>query len=185
MKKLISLLFLNFILFLSSCFCPNDGGSMTYITIHKAEGLLYSFDENGIFPYLDVINRDELGISILPDSTTEKVEFAQNITFGNQLYACEDINKIEYVNSIDSINVFTMYKFDDNFPALSKINDILKPINIYGEILNIEDISALNFVDQHLKFIQSPNYDTLQFKITGRIIGGNSFQILTNMIILD
>jgi hypothetical protein len=78
-----------------------------------------------------------------------------------------------------------LYSFDDNCPAFSKTNGILKPINIYGEILNIEDISALNFVDQHLKFIQSPNYDTLQFKITSRIIGGNSFQILTNMIILD
>jgi hypothetical protein len=185
MKKLTSFLLIQFLLFVSSCICPNGGGSTTYITIHHARGLLYSFDENGIFPYLDEINRNELGISVLPDSTTERVEFAQNISIGDQLYACEDPNEIEYVNSIDSLNIFTKYKFDDNHPALSKVNDILRPININGEILLIGDIGTLNFTDQHLKFIQSPIYDTLQFEITGRIVGAGSFKVLTNLLVLN
>lgn len=184
MKKLTSFLLIHFLLFAASCICPNGGGSMTYITIHNARGLLYSFDENGIFPYFDEINRNEIGISVLPDSMTERVEFAQKISIGNQLYACKDPNEIEYVNSIDSLNIYTKYKFDDNHPALSKVNDILRPININGEILNIDSISALSFTDQHLKFIQSPIYDTLQFEITGRIVGGKSFKVLTNMLIL-
>lgn len=185
MKKLTSFLLLQFLLFVSSCICPNGGGSMTYITIHSARGLLYSFDENGIFPYLDYINRNEIGISVLPDSTTERVEFAQYISRGNQLYACENQNETEYVNSIDSLNIYTKYKFDDNHPALSKVNDILRPINTNGEILNIDDISTLSFTDQHLKFIQSPIYDTLQFEITGRIVGAKSFKVLTNTLILN
>lgn len=185
MKRLTALFFIQLFLFVSSCICPNGGGSMTYITIQNTRGLLYSFDENGVFPYLDEINRNELGISILPDSTTERVEFAQNISIGNLLFACEDPNEIEYVNSIDSLNIFTIYNFDDSHPALSKVNDILRPINTLGEILNIDDISTLSFIDQHLKFIHSPIHDTLQFEITGRIIGGERFKILTNKLILN
>jgi len=54
-----------------------------------------------------------------------------------------------------------------------------------GEMLNIDDIGTLSFVDQHLKFIHSPIYDTLQFEITGRITGGECFKILTNRLILN
>jgi len=185
MRKLISFLLIQLLLLISSCICPNKGGSITYITIKNARGMLYSFDENGIFPYLDEINRNELGISVLPDSTVERVEFSQNISIGNQLYACQDLNDFEYVNSIDSLTIFTVYNFDDSHPAFSKVNDILRPINTMGEMLNIDDIGTLSFVDQHLKFIHSPIYDTLQFEITGRITGGECFKILTNRLILN
>lgn len=183
MRKLISILIIQILLFVTSCLCPNKG-SITYITIHDARSILYSFDENGIFPYLDELDRNELGLSILPDSITERVEFTQNLSTGNELYACEDPNEIVYINSIDSLNIYTIFSYDNEHPALSSVNDILRPININGEILNIEDINSLSFTDQHLKFIESPDYDTLQFEITGRISDGNNFRILTNKLIL-
>ncbi len=184
MKKIISFLLVHFFLFISSCFCP-DEGSITYITIQTARGLLYSFDENGIFPYLDHINRHELGLSIMEDSTSENIEYVQSNMMINQLQACQDPHEIKYINGIDSINIFTIYNFDSDHLASSKVNDILRPINTMGELLDIENITTLNFTMQHLKFIKSPTFDTLQFEITGRIIGSSNFSILTNKIILQ
>ena len=185
MKKIAVFLLAQLFLLGSSCIDPYGGSSCTYITIQSARGILYSFDENGIFPYFDEINRDELGISVLPDSTTQKIEYyTQNRSIGNRLYA-EAPHRIEFLNSIDSVNIYTLYPFDDNHPALSKINDLLRPLNIYGNVLDIEDISILNAIEMDFKFIQSPTFDTLQFEITGRIVGGDRFTIQTNRLILE
>ena len=185
MKKSIALIGIYLAFLITSCICPNKGGSLTEITIHSAKGILFSFDKNGIFPYFDSINRNELGIGIVADSISEQVLFTENFISGNQLYACENINKIEYLNSIDSIDIFTIYKFDDNHDEQSKVNDILKPIDQMGEIVDIENINDLIFVDQFLKFTHPPKYDTLQFEITGRILGGGTFRILTNMLVIE
>jgi hypothetical protein len=185
MKKLSAFLLIHLLLFASSCLCPSGGGSTTYITIHSVGGSIYSFDENGMSLYNVEIDRERLGIYIYPDSTDQRVEFAQSVVVGNQIYACEDNHYIEYTNSIESINFFTVFDFDNNHPASTNINNILQPGYNYGAILDVFDVNSMNFTDLHFKFVQPPTYDTLQFEITGRLVGGKDFKILTDMIILE
>ena len=77
MKKIVVLISFYVITILQSCIffnpCGSDEFTTYFITIEKISGLFHSFDENGIFPYLDEFNRNELGISIGADSITERV----------------------------------------------------------------------------------------------------------------
>jgi hypothetical protein len=171
--------------FVQSCICPNNGFSTTFVTVETARGLFYSFDENGIFPYLDSFDRTELGISILSDSTSERIEISQLIpTIITSAYACQDPHRTEYVNLIDSVNIFTKYRFDSQHDAGSNINDILKPLDIFGETTDGTTIEDLSFFNQHLKFSATPEADSMQFIITGRIGGKGNFSTQTSLVIL-
>ncbi len=185
MKKVIVLFLLYFTTYLSGCFtCSNKDGSTTYITIHSAKGLFYSFDKNGIFPYLEKFNRDELGITISSDSTSERIEFSLLPSFINSAYACSDPYEVYFENRIDSVSIFTIYDFDENHLAGSKINELLNPLDNMGETKTGVDIAGLEFITQHFKFFKSPKYDTLQFLIVGRISGEKLFQTETEIVIL-
>jgi hypothetical protein len=180
MKKLFSLLiFFLFGILLSGC----PGGSVTYYTIESVNVLLFSFDKYGNYPHLDEFNKYEIGIGIFADSLTEKVEIAQAAGFGNKAYAMENPNEIVYTNTIDSLNVFTLYNFDAEHPANSSVNDILQSLDYMGEThqVNINDLSD---IDIFLKFSGIPQNDTLRFRITGRITGKGSFSEKTQFVIL-
>lgn len=183
MKKLSLILVIYALTFISSCINP---GNMTTVqqTIHSARGMAYSFSVNGVFPYLEEINKDKLGISITPDSVSDKILMAKQNFSSNQLYARQPKTHFESMNYIDSINIFTIYNFNEEFPASSNVNAISDPLNIMGDTHPVEDISKLKFFDQHFKFNQSATSDTLQFKITGRITGGEDFEIITNKLIV-
>lgn len=183
MKRPIIILSIYLSVFLASCMCQYEKGKYTYIKIHSARSSLFSFSETGIFPFYDKFNRNKLGIFIVPDSTSTRVEYAKNISYGNNLYACEPIDEIIYENSFDSVNVYTVYPFDNEHPAGSKVNNILQHLGNMGETASF-DLEATNMTEITLKFTKLPLFDTLRFEITGRIVGGERFRIETEKVTL-
>jgi len=180
MKKLIRIAIIFSIAFILSG-CPPEI-STTYITIKTARVLLFSFDKNGNYPYLEEFNKNELGIGVVTDSVSEYVDFAQTVSFGNNVFASNP-NTITYTNAIDSLNIFTLYNFDTNHPAGSNINDILLHLDPMGKTDLIE-ISELSTTTLFLKFGIIPDNDSLQFKITGRITDIGKFIAKTELVVL-
>ena len=124
-----------------------------------------------------------MGIGIYPDSISERVVFAQSFSIVNQVYASNP-NTITYTNGIDSLNIFTLYNLDTDHPAGSNINDVLLHLNPMGETSEI-DISKVYTTMLDLKFSSIPYYDSLQFRITGRISDEGNFEAITNLVVLD
>ena len=180
MKKLTSFIILFFLGCIFSS-CPREA-STTYKTIKTVHVLLFSFDKNGMFPYLDDFNKNELGIGIYPDSVSERVEVAQSFPLGNEVYAMADPHQIIYTNAIESLNVITLCDFDTNHPAGSNMNDILLILNGMGKTtkININDLSSQEL---YLKFASTPQNDSLQFQITGKITDEGDFTAKTELII--
>ncbi|MDW5290573.1 hypothetical protein [Formosa sp. PL04] len=181
MKKLSIVLFIYFFGTLISC-C-NDDNTITYNTIEFANVSLFSFDDNGIFPYFEAYNPNELGIGVYADSISTRTEMASHFSTMDKAYAFENPNKEIYTNTIDSLNVITIYNFDINHPAGSSVNDILLYLNDFGETseYNINQASA---VSHFYKFAVVPENDSLQFKISGRIINKSHFIKNTELVIL-
>ena len=179
-KKTTIVLIISIMSVLSGCL---TGVTVTYKTIKTAKVLLFSFDKNGIFPYLEQFNKNELGISVTPDSIFDSHEIAQSFSFGSSAYAMQDPTQIIYTNAIDSIHVYTLYDFDPEHPAGSNVNDILLFINSMGDTqkLNIHELKS----EYHFfKFSAIPQNDSLQFEISGRITNENSFNIKTKLVII-
>ncbi len=184
MKKFTVLILIHLIAILQSC-CGNVEFTTYFITIERVRGLFYSFDENGIFPYLDEFNRNELGVTITADSTTERIEISHLIRpFINSAFACQDPTETIFENEIVSINVFSKYPFDDEFMGGDKVNDILEPLDILGQTTSGIDINRLSFISQQLKFSRIPKYDSMQFIITGIIQQKGTFSFETELVIL-
>lgn len=188
MKKIIVILLIHLTGLIQSCIffnpCGNDDFTTYYITIERARGLFYSFDENGIFPYLDDYNRNELGITVTADSTTERIEISQLIKpFINSAFACQDPTETIFTNYIDSLNIFTKYAFDDQYKKGDNINNIMDHLDILGQTTAI-DINTLTFSTEHLKFSRTPKYDSMQFIITGRIQSKGRFTYETDLVVL-
>jgi len=162
--------------------CPG-GISVTYKTIKSVNVLLYSFNEFGMYPYLEEFNKNELGIGVIFDSIIESNEIAQSYSLIRGAYAMEDPTQIIYTNAIDSLNVFTIYDFNEEHPAGSNVNDILLLLDGMGDtkIVNINQISS---IDHHFKFSEVPQNDSLQFEISGRITNEKNFTLKTKLIIL-
>lgn len=182
MRKLFSVIFL----LLIGCFfssCPGNR-STTWVTIETARVLLFSFDVNGIYPYLGKFDRNELGIGVFPDSTSERVELAQSRAFGNKLYAMENPNSRVETNSIDSLNFITLYDFDANHPALSNVNDVLKFLDYMGKTGTV-NVNGLSAFEHFFKFSAVPQNDSLQFEVTGRITDVGKFKALTDLVIMN
>lgn len=162
--------------------CPG-GISVKYKTIKSVNVLLYSFNEFGIYPYLEVFNKNELGIGVYPDSIYESNEIAQSYSLMGSAYAMADPTQIIYTNAIDSINVITIYDFNEEHPAGSNVNDILLFLDGMGDtkIININELSS----DTHyFKFSAIPQNDSLQFEISGRITNEKNFNLTTKLIII-
>ncbi len=182
MKKITFVILIYFSgIIISCCF---DNGTITYNTVESARALLFSFDENGIFPHLDHFNRDELGIGIYADSLSTRTEMASNFSTIGKVYACSNPDIVMYTNTIDSLNVFTIYDFDNEHPAGSNINDILFYLDGFGETseININEVSS---IANHFKFSVVPQNDSLQFEISGRITERGNFIKTTELIILE
>lgn len=181
MKKITFALLIYFSGTIVSC-CSGEG-TITYETVESARVLLFSFDENGIFPYLDEFNPSELGISVSADSLTTRVEVASSFSTMDKAYACDDPNEIYYTNTIDSINIYTVYDYDLNHPAGSNINDILLYLDGMGETSAI-DVNQVSSISNYFKFSAAPQHDSLQFKISGRITEKENFVKTTALIVL-
>jgi hypothetical protein len=181
MKKLISL---TIILLIGLIFTGCPQGSVTRKTIKTVRVMLFSFDKNGIYPYLEKFNKNELGISVYADSLSETVEYAQSFSFGNKAFAMEDPNEIYYTNTIDLLNFITLYDFDADHPAGSNINDILLFLDGMGKTREVE-IGSLSDVSHFFKFSAIPQNDSMQFEISGRITGEHKFSEKTELVILN
>ena len=183
MKKFTCVVLMFFFGSIVSCFCP-DMESTTYKTIKSVYGTVYSFQPNGIFPYYDEFNRQELGIGIRPDSIAERVERVAAFSGINNAYACSDPTEIVYVNAIESLNITTVYDFDAAHPAGSNVNDILLYLNGMGNTADLE-VNKLSSISHFLKFAAIPQQDSLQFRIQGEISGEGSFNVTTQLIVLE
>lgn len=182
MKKILIIFFV----FCLGCIlssCPGDI-STTYKTIKSVNVLLFSFNEYGIYPHLESFNKNELGIGVFPDSMSESYEIAQSFSLISSAYAMENPNQIIYTNAIDSINVFTIYDFDEEHPAGSNVNDILLFLDSMGDTktLNINELSSIS---HYFKFSAIPQNDSLQFEISGRITNEEDFNLKTELVVLD
>jgi hypothetical protein len=168
MKKSIFIL----IMFSLGCIlssCPGDI-SVTYETIKSVN--------------VSLILANELRISIVPDSIYESKEIAQSYSLISGAYAMENPNQIIYTNAIDSINIFTIYDFNEEYPAGSNVNDILRSFDVRGDIIdkNINDLSS----EYHIfKFTTKPQFDSLRFEVFGRITNEQNFNLTTNLIVLE
>lgn len=182
MKKIVSVIFLFSLSFIFSA-CPKET-STTYITIKTARVMLYSFDKNGIYPYLDEFNREKLGIGVFGDSIAERVVFAQSFSLGNQAYAFSNPNQRVYTNTIESLNIITLYNFDAKHPAGSNVNDILLSQNPLGGYSAL-GINKLSSTMHFLRFSAVPQNDSLQFKITGLLTNEGGFTAKTELVILE
>ena len=167
------------------CILSSCPGNITvkYKTIKSVNVLLFSFNEFGIYPYLDEFNKNELGIGVYSDSIVESNEIAQSYSFIRGAYAMKDPTEIIYTNAIDSLNVFTIYDFNEEHPAGSNVNDILLLLDGMGntKIININQLSS---TDHHFKFSAIPENDSLRFEVSGRITNEKNFNLKTQLIIL-
>jgi hypothetical protein len=182
MKKILILFFVSGLACVLTS-CPGDF-STTYKTIKSANVLLFSFNEHGIFPHLENFNKNELGIGVYPDSIFERYEVAQSHAIINSAYAMENPHEIVYTNAIDSINVITIYDFDEEHPGGSNVNDILLFLNGMGETKEL-NINKLSTEYHHFKFSKVPKNDSLQFEISGRIIDEGNFKLKTKLEIVN
>ncbi len=183
MKKLSFVLFLYF--FGSILTCCTTEKVITYETIETAKVSLFSFGENGLFPYYDEYNPNELGIGIYGDSTSIRKEIAQHISNMDRVYAMSDIDEHYYTNTIDSLNVYTVYDLDSDHPAGSNVNDILLYLDgMYGETSEI-NINEASSQMHNFKFSTIPQNDSIQFEISGRITNKGNFSKKTELIIFD
>ena len=172
---------LHLIPLLTSCPCPKVNETFITVEIMSVEGIVFGFNENGIFPKFEEISRQEVGLSIRPDSTEETMSQIQmNFSFINPLYACQNPERIEYVDLIDSIQVYTMYDFDENHQEGSSVMDILLSMDINGNTSKFDPNDA--FFDKYFKFNEVPTNDSLQMRVTGSISNGEHFDFLTNKI---
>ncbi len=165
--------------------CPPDDEITTYETIKSVRARLFSFDKNGIYPYFEEFNPEQLGIIVSPDSIITRTELATSFSFGNYAYAKGNTDISSYPNNaIDSLNVFTIYDFDENHPAGSNINDILLYLDGMGQTseLNINDLISFS---HSLKFSTIPANDSLKFKVTGRITEEGIFNTETELVVLQ
>ncbi|WAC02128.1 hypothetical protein N7U66_20520 [Lacinutrix neustonica] len=151
MKKII--LFTIILIIINSC-CNGDE-DVSINTIESARGFIYSYDENGIYPYLDEFNPNELGIGVFADSITNRIELGDG---------CGQTDVI-YTNNIDSLNVMTIYDFNDIYLAGSNVNDILLgQDDLGGSYPTI--INNNSSVSHTYKFSVVPENDSLQFEIS-------------------
>lgn len=164
--------------------CPPDNGITTYETIKSVRALLFSFDENGVYPHLEEFNPEQLGIGVYPDSISIRRELANSFSMGNYAYARSNPNEIIYLNAIDSLNVFTIFDFDENHLAGSNINDILLYLDGLGQTAEL-DINDLFSIYHSLKFSTLPENDSLKFKVTGRITEEGLFSQETELVVLQ
>ena len=107
-----------------SCICPSQG-TTTFITIETASALLYSFDENGIFPYLDEFNREELGITVGMDSVSQNIISQVNFGFIEFCISASDHLMLTYIRNNNSITfgfvIDLLYHLSHSYPILYRM----------------------------------------------------------------
>ena len=170
MNKII---LLAIILIITNSCCTGDE-DVSINTIESVRGFLYSYDENGIYPYFDEFNPNELGIGVAADSITNRFEMNDG---------CGP-TEIIYTNHIDSLNVITVYDFNNDYLAGSNVNDLLLGQDGLGGTYPTE-INNNSSVSHTYKFSVVPENDSLQFLISGRITNKGDFSNLTDLIIID
>ena len=147
----------------------------TYKSIKSVEALLYSFDENGDGPIYSEFDIERIGMSVYPDSTVTEFE------------ARVKPDVISYTNFFDSLNFFTVHYFDDEHPAGSNINDLLLVLfpSDNDQMLEVQFAGGLTTKGNDFKLNALPQNDSLQFIVSGRIIGEGTFSEKTQLVILN
>ena len=91
---------------------------------------------------------------------------------------------IIYKNEIDSLNIITIYDFNENYPAGSNVNDLLLGQDQVGGTFPT-DVGSNSSVSHSYKFSITPENDTIQFEISGRVTEKGAFTNLTDLLIFD
>lgn len=180
MKRLTSLLSLYFVILLVGCI--PERYTQTTETIKSVRAKIYSYENYG-----SVFTRDQLGISIQPDTVIYNVKTAYRSYSSSSAYADEPAWSTKYANYIDSVAVYTVFDYDANHLANSLVNDILT--NGYY----INDSSVFNgLVGQYyasnidLKLLTAlSESDSVQFRVEGKLSDGVKFTTKTQLVVFN
>ncbi|AZQ43946.1 hypothetical protein [Nonlabens ponticola] len=183
MKKFSIILFIYFFGSIMSC-CSN-GGTITTITIESVYSELYFYEEpeedgRRINPEIEEL----LAIIIDADSVSQEVDIVANFSNMDTAMACDDGDSFRVTNLIDSVQVFTIYDFDQNHPAGTSVNDILQK---FGNPENVAGLQIIDLEDDfyRFKFLSQPQNDSIQFLIRCRITERGRTETNTQLIITE
>lgn len=165
-----------------SC-CPG-GGVITYETIETVRVSIFTFDENGVFPHYADYDINNLGVAVLSDSLSTRREVVMNYSTMDKAYACDDPDQLIYTNLIDSLEVVTVYDFDALHPAGSSVNDILLGIDSNGNTFPM-DVGTAALLGHVYKFSVTPQNDSIQFHVSGRITTKGTFAKTTGLVVFN
>ncbi|MEQ8239028.1 MAG: hypothetical protein RIA69_07430 [Cyclobacteriaceae bacterium] len=176
MKRLGHFLILEMAISLTSClYCFDKEAYYTYIDVHSV-GIEMVADYTQTYDSNDTsVFKSDLHFSIFPDSISDYLEIVSSGSFTQSLMACDDNNHTFYNQTMDSLQVYTLYDLNSEFPAGAVIN----------EVLSIKSFQSLSYLDINvgyeasgllLKLAVVPKSDTVQFLLTGRL--SNNLKIM-------
>jgi hypothetical protein len=125
-----------------------------------------------------------LHVSIFPDSISDYLEIVSSGSFAQSLSACDDNSQTFYNQTMDSLQVRTLYDLSSEFPAGAVIN----------EVLSIESFQSLSSLDKRVGYEASglvlklglvPKNDTVQFSLTGRLSNNVKIMAKTSLRVFN
>lgn len=181
MKRLTSLLSLYFVILLVGCI--PERYTQTTETIKSVRATIFSYENYG-----NVLTRDQLSICIQSDTVIYSVKTAQRSYSSSSAFADEYEPSVIYANYIDSVDVYTVFDYDDNHLANSLVNDILST----GYYIN-DSTAFTGWVGQfyasyniNLNFKTSAtSSDSVQFRIEGKLSDGVKFTTKTQLVVFN
>ncbi len=175
MKK-ITILVILLIPVVVGCICPDD--TITRIEIYSVESAAYGYDTHDLNPEFENINRYFVGFSVFADS------IIASVTENNQLdpAACNNSNRVEYADQIDSLHVFTVFDYNDEFTAGDDLSSLVRLQMRFRRHNNLFELESHRFIWEYFRFTNAPTNDSLQLRITGRVSNGTKLEMITNTI---
>ena len=187
MKKINYAFSFTALIFALCCSRGGGGGSYTVKILTAKAGLIQL--------------GDSLIFNVSPAETQQTSISSFSFSLVPKLYACEEPPYFyDYVNEIDSLQVYTVHPFNEQYPAGSNISAIVGKHKDYYDYWSKEDSARYlsdeyNILDEKIfgKYYSSsfylkerPTHSCLQLKITGRITDvEDNFEIKTNTITIE
>ena len=165
-----------------------------YKTIKSVRGIFSSKDPSGTISHSVPLYSEEVFLNIHPDSVITRYVSAPGKLLPGA-YACDPAGMIVYENQYSIFNIYTELDINEDYPAGSLINDILRPFERYYDpsyetrILTDVPIEEYEITQQNphvtFAFIIPLGIDSLQVRIEGEIEGNRPFSVITAKIALE